>query len=461
MRKLYITAVVLILGCASIQSPTGGDKDTEAPVMALDSNTFKTNSKPSEIVLEFNENVTINPALISFNPQLSPDPIYKVKNKRLTILLEPESLSELTTYSIRLNESIKDLNEGNVGHYPTLLFSTGSYIDSSDRIIQLNNFEKNDKVFLKIKNNTNTYNYNINNASTTISGIPNRTELTMQAFIDKNNNSEFDAQEKGNIVRSDSDSTGIYLITPNTKVLKLRKNSSTIYLTGLEKNELFNVSLPIFNDTVILNQISDTSLFINEFNSISAKVDSLGFYSLITQDKRTDADSNAIYLTTNAPIKSLNKDSIIITVNQDTINNYKLRIINKTSIKIEFDTLVNNAQVGLLNNAITYSNMKSNNKAIIPISYANIFTIELNNSKETSFSVLLYSAKNDLVHYDKIDRQQTKIIKLQKGTYKMVYYIDSNKDQYLNHPLENKPEEPLFILENISVIKGFSNVIKL
>lgn len=449
------------MGCASIQTPSGGDKDIESPIVAIDSTIFNNNSKPSEIIFTFNENVVIKPALIEINPTINPKPIIKTKNKSLTLRLNPDSLAINTTYNIRFNKAVADLNEGNEGDYPPFLFSTGIHIDSSRRDIFIQNLKDKETALLSFSVENRAHLYTISQDSTGISGIPDSIGLELYVFQDKNNNSLFDPQEKGNIVRTYSNSTRVFLIKPNKKMLKVVKNGPIVYLCGLTKNNLYNKDINSFRDTVILDNISDTSLFINEFNQISAKIDSSAFYDIVSQGTRAETDSNKILLNTNFPIRSINPDSFVIIANQDTIHNPVIKATGINTIEILTDTIITNAQIYLNKKALNFTEYNYNSSQIISISYVKPLILEVENTQVSEMAVFLYNSKEVLVDYLVLSKDEVSILQLPNDIYKMVYFVDSNHDHLLNHPLENKARETVFFRKGITLLKGFSNRIKL
>ena len=461
MNRYSIAFSLFLVSCASIQTPSGGDKDIDSPIVAIDSTIFQPKSKPSDIFFAFNENVVIKPELIELNPSISPKPIIKTKNKSLTILMNRDSLAENTTYNIRFNKAVSDLNEGNIGDYPPFLFSTGLNIDSSKRNIFIQNFKDKETLLMTFVSENNTHIYSIGQDSSSISGIPDSTELVLSIFQDKNNNSLFDPQEKGNIIHSYSDSVSIFLIQPNKKVLRIIKNGPINYLCGLTKNNLYNKRIPTYKDTVILSDISDTALFINQYNKISAKVDSSGFYSVVSQGTRTAADSNKILLNTNFPISNINPDSFMVVVNQDTLYKPKINLRSLNIIEITADTAISNAQVFLNKEAINYSKDNYNNSQTISISYVKPLVLEIENTQANEIAVFLYNSKEVMVDYLILQRDQVNNLRLPNDTYKLVYFIDSNHDHLLNHPLESNKSELVFFIKEIALLKGYSSRIKL
>jgi hypothetical protein len=128
---LYIS-VTFNSGCAQIGSPTGGVKDTLAPVLIRASPELKAlNFKGNKITLTFNEYVEVldvqNNVLVS--PLQKNNPAVNYSLKTVTIKLK-DSLLPNSTYSIQFGNAIKDINEGNVFPNFTYVFSTGNTIDS-------------------------------------------------------------------------------------------------------------------------------------------------------------------------------------------------------------------------------------------------------------------------------------------------------------------------------------------
>lgn len=124
---------VFTVGCANIIPPTGGPRDSLAPVL------LRANPKDSarnfagkRIVLEFDEfiapldNVQQN---VIVSPVLKGLPFITPKLRTVTINIK-DTLEPNTTYSINFGRALKDVNEGNVFKNFTYVFSTGPYIDS-------------------------------------------------------------------------------------------------------------------------------------------------------------------------------------------------------------------------------------------------------------------------------------------------------------------------------------------
>ena len=88
--------LILLQDCAQISAPTGGEPDTDPPMLDTNGGTFpenySTNFNGDKIVMTFNEYFVLkNPkANVFFSPSLENDPEFIVKGKTLTVLLNNE-----------------------------------------------------------------------------------------------------------------------------------------------------------------------------------------------------------------------------------------------------------------------------------------------------------------------------------------------------------------------------------
>lgn len=119
-------------GCANMQRPTGGPKDSIPPkILNISAENYSTNFQEKEIQIEFDEFIKLNNQFSEFS--ISPDteiqPQYRVRKKVLHVTL-PDSLDEETTYTLNFGKGIVDYNEGNILQNFFFVFSTGDELDS-------------------------------------------------------------------------------------------------------------------------------------------------------------------------------------------------------------------------------------------------------------------------------------------------------------------------------------------
>lgn len=119
-------------GCAQVGFPTGGVKDTLAPVLSKATpENNKLNFTGNKITLTFDEYIELKDP--QTNMLVSP-----VQKKNVTIgsnlktvsIKFKDTLQPNTTYSIDFGNAIVDIHEGNILKNFTYTFSTGNYIDS-------------------------------------------------------------------------------------------------------------------------------------------------------------------------------------------------------------------------------------------------------------------------------------------------------------------------------------------
>lgn len=139
---IYILAAFVVAGCAKMMPLTGGEKDTQAPKLAKASpDTFSTNFNSKEIKILFDEFISVDDPSrnILFSPALTKEPNIVTNPRGITIKLK-EDLKPNTTYTVRMQSAIKDLNEGNVLEEQIYVFSTGPTLDSGKVVGLLLNY---------------------------------------------------------------------------------------------------------------------------------------------------------------------------------------------------------------------------------------------------------------------------------------------------------------------------------
>ncbi len=132
---LYVLFVFIMLRCARIGQPTGGEKDITPPKLlksipdsaqtGFDQNTIKLYFDEYVVIKNPQKNILISPPPEEM-PQITPagfaSKVFEIKFDK--------ALQKNTTYLINFGESIADYNEGNKLNNLQLVFSTGSFIDT-------------------------------------------------------------------------------------------------------------------------------------------------------------------------------------------------------------------------------------------------------------------------------------------------------------------------------------------
>ena len=132
---LWLFALSVLVSCARVGSPVGGNKDTIPPKMIgsnIDTTRINVPRDIKELRIDFDEYITLKD--VSKNLIISPPIKYSkiipssTGNKYLHIQWK-DTLQANTTYNFNFGNSVVDLNEGNALPYFNFAFSTGSKID--------------------------------------------------------------------------------------------------------------------------------------------------------------------------------------------------------------------------------------------------------------------------------------------------------------------------------------------
>lgn len=132
---IYLTLIYVIIslsGCASVQSPTGGPRDSISPKVIKETpENLSKNFTSKTIRIEFSELIKLNNELteISISPDLEKIPNFKIRKEFLDIGFQ-DTLEKNTTYTINFGKAVGDVNENNLLKNYTYVFSTGNAIDS-------------------------------------------------------------------------------------------------------------------------------------------------------------------------------------------------------------------------------------------------------------------------------------------------------------------------------------------
>ncbi len=138
MKKIFIFAFIITLiisiftHCAKIVSPTGGPKDTLAPIMVRsvpEMNAINFNGE--KLTLTFDEFIVLKDyqKKLAISPPMAKNPEVLQRGKSIEIKFK-DSLKRNTTYTIYFADAVVDNNESNPIKNFMFAFSTGSIIDS-------------------------------------------------------------------------------------------------------------------------------------------------------------------------------------------------------------------------------------------------------------------------------------------------------------------------------------------
>jgi len=460
----YIPAViasVFLLQCANPVTPTGGEKDIRAPKIILTNPADKsTRTKPRTVLFKFDENIQTN----NIKEQLivSPAPVIKPKvsaGKNYVIIeFADNALSENTTYSVQLNEVVKDLNEGNTGVYPPLLFSTGEVVDTLTITGNCLFIDEPKTSKLKIQGlDTNTKRTVVNKAMRfSLSGLSNDS-IWILAFNDLNGNEEWNLGEEAGLVRSKpQDSVSIVLYNTAVKkvgLIKYSDNNYGCYGKDLPKESTYN--LIAFKDTLIGDSVTlfsylqklDTTQF-----QVSKKPENKNAHiaSFWKKPAFIKDSIQELYFIANTALNEADRSLYYIDRKQQK-EEARLILTEKNTIRIRFK----NNQTGSIRIPYEFTSSNGNSfkdtlKTSIPVYTA------INLTNRYSFEIYAgITNKNTGESYNTYI-QPGEVIRLWvlAGDHDVFYYHDQNKNKRLDGPdLTNKIPGEFFIRMPILKIK--------
>lgn len=349
MIKKYISLLLILIviyACATVQSPTGGEKDEKAPIL-YESNpkNQSTNFNGKEIKLFFNEWMKleqINKELI-ITPREDIKYEATLKKQELIIELE-EALNDSTTYTFNFRKALSDITEGNLWENPIIAFSTGDYLDSLKVEGTITNLfdQQPAKEFVVGLYNANSDTANLRQGKpvyfTTTDENGNYKMQNIKAgqyivytFADKNDNL---------INNSQSEPYGFYSDTLNLidsiaplSILTYKRNEDTLQLkkyspVGKDFIVQYNKGLSNYKIT----NPNDTNQFIYTNNVEESKY--LKIYKENFPELEYETDSLELLIEVNDSINNYRKDTVFFKTRESRITNENIKIENKPKGKI-------------------------------------------------------------------------------------------------------------------------------
>ena len=135
VKNLGILSLLVLSSCAQVGKPTGGEKDTQPPVVMnafpeIGATGINTNAGGT-LTLEFDEYVNVRQlsAQLLVSPPLKKPVDWWMKGKEVTFRWN-EDLEKNRTYVFQFGEAIVDIREGNPAKNLFHAFSTGESIDT-------------------------------------------------------------------------------------------------------------------------------------------------------------------------------------------------------------------------------------------------------------------------------------------------------------------------------------------
>lgn len=295
MKIVFLFSLIVLAGCANILPLSGGDKDLAPPtLLSVSPKNSSVLFNSNTIIFEFDEAISIDPSLnLLISPALNTNINSKVNKNKLILTLE-ETLKENTTYSISLNNYIKDVNEGNVLEKLNYKFSTGTKLDTlyiRGQVLDAISKQKESNILLKLfsANSEDSLLFNTqadylsksnSNGTFEFSALPSN-NYYLFAIEDLDNNYRFSIPNErvgfiSKLVSPSVDSLNVFIFDETKKVDSVFVMKQDSSITGFGKLIINNV--PENSITQVL--LNDTIIFSS--NQASSSMDSLvpGLYTL-------------------------------------------------------------------------------------------------------------------------------------------------------------------------------------
>ena len=484
MKYIYILSIFLI-GCASVQTLDGGEKDVTPPIVInVNPDSASLNVSSKEFIFQFDEYVKTTKVsdLLIISPSQILTPDLKIKGKKLFLNIKDELIPN-TTYSFQFNGSIIDVNESNPLTEYSYVFSTGDYLDS----LSLSGLVKHSATN-QICEDCNVHLYKSNNDSVILTDKPLYTTKTNEQGIYTFYNLPDDTfnliaikDDNRNLVLDKEEEVSLYIIKDTKSTTR-----DTLYIFPLPNKEKLKPKIitPLTPGIIklILNKTVDTvntKLFISDTPieySLSQTLDSLqAFYkpnsdtTLLTiindldttildyilplnklkykPKLSTSITEKSITITSNTPIKSIDTSRIklMLDSNQIIFKNYSL---TQTKVNIPIDKNEIPNQLILAEEAITDVFDKKNATDTILLNIKDItnsLVIDYQISKTSDY--LIYVVKNNKnIKLNKLNTS-SKIVynNLRVGEYfiKIIEDINHNGIWDTGDLFLNKKPEPI------------------
>jgi hypothetical protein len=478
----YIYAIVLISSCASVRTPTGGDKDEIPPTLI---NTIpkhtSTNFIGTKIILEFDEAVQVNNIQkeLIITPKVINPYTAIAKYNKVTITFE-KPFNPNTTYTLNFRKAIGDLNENNQPQNLKLVFSTGPEIDSVKFQVSVTDqytgkplpkgiatlYEVSDTLdprkqnpyyFTAIENGIGQFEY-LKGGTYTLLVITDNNDNQLYdsyagerlGFIEKPIVIPRDSISSFKLTKEESEPIKIidkskyllsYTLEFNKTPVKLSSNLSKEYYTILDQKKWTVYRLitskadsleTIITTTDSANNLStDTvKLFFNGKKINPRKQETL-YKSLGNPPTLKLKPKEALTLTFKDSIISLNKSGFQVKYDTNKYEPIEPKSVNGNTLAFNFKPALK-ASLAINSNSIKTVLNDTNKSDTLKITYISAeelgsITYKLKQKPNSQYIVQLLTETDKLVAELK-DKETGTFYNLEPGNYKIWYYLDKDKN---------------------------------
>ncbi len=479
MKQLSIifSFIVLFVSCATITSPSGGEKDSDPPQLhSAKPEIGTTNFPKNSFEVSFDEFI----AREDFAKQILVSPeIETLKSKYYGKKIKfswDEKLLENTTYTFQFLNYIKDYNEGNILAGFLYTFSTGDIIDSlkvSGEIVN-KTYEASEELKVNlvrvadftdstyVKSGFNFGTFSDKHGHFDFTYLPKDT-FFIYGYEDKNLNKRWDEEDERIAFFSDpiesSDSTvvvfDLFMEDRPAKFIQAKHiafNKIELVYEG-ELPEVEQIELYSYGERLPFIQIEQDETFELIFDESVAKdslcvfvnkTDTLPLYKVGYKTPKIElavkseyvVDNEKVILKADYPIAFLDTSRVKTFIQNDSLVENTSRLLEDGfSIEVEFSNSDYPVNIVFRDSALTYQDSIYNNvftKAVIRKSLEDFSIIQCVFPVNTyPLIVQLHSDKDELLREQYLDVGSTKMAfeRILPGKYKLRYIIDKNKDK--------------------------------
>jgi hypothetical protein len=433
-------SIVLLFQCANPVTPTGGAKDVLPPIIKVTTPTDRSsNIKPNIIVFRFNEFIQASniKEQIVISPKTNGKPSINVGKDNVTIKFEGDVFNDNTTYSIHLNEAIKDLNEGNQGIYKPLLFSTGNTLDTQYLFGNCTFIEepKSKKVRIQSLNKPNYKSIANKDLRFSLYGLPSDS-ITIIAYNDLNGNDSFESNEDvGMLKTKPGDTCSIFIYSVQKKKLNLYNFKNNKYgLNGIktqsENNNIINYKDTLIGDSIslfgLLQKIDSTRYIIPK------KAENKAFILRYSLNKPSFlADSfQQIKLSANEILQSTSKETQTYFDHNNMVDSCNTLFELNTAVLRFKNNHTGNVRIPF--NLVTESGkeIKDTFKTSIPV----YTPLTIYNNEAFDIYITLKNKVSGETYISSIENGKNIKLWVQASEHELSYFHDINKNQLLDAP---------------------------
>jgi len=470
---------MILLSCANIVPPSGGEKDVTPPIL-LSANppNQSLNFNSESIILTFDEYLQIrNKDAIKISPSCEPPPEIIVRGKKIQIQLFCP-LDSSVTYTINFGKSIADLNEGNILENFTYVFSGGKKLDSLNLVGNVKeaylNKEVNNAVvgLYRGQDLSSPYYYALSNDSGefVIENIKND-EYLLFSFVDENKNFKYDFGELVSVpekLTEFNQKKALNLFYEQDSILNINAiniNKNTVRF----EHEFSRDSIKILNSKGFWNRDSLFSEFWFENSprfikyEFGGKQDSIRIYN--SDNTKLDLESlnnveeivlsKAVLIKSNIPIKNINPDKFIW---NEGVSALDPSLINVFTIHVPLDSSIKTTKkLTIDSEAILTENLLKNDSItfifnINPDQYGSINLISP--QLKRNMVLELFNEEEILKKCELVDT--TKIKYIPPGNYYLRVFHDADNNYRWTPGNISKQQrgEPLYVYPEIIKIKA-------